>query len=91
MNKKVYRLKDDSKYEIPADRSEKSFHNLQMYITRRKLQITLDNRVKLFEELSQRYQKKPKRINDWLLGLLLLAGHYLLISLLICLSHFGLL
>jgi len=83
VKKKVYILRNNSKYQISANSFDKSFHDLQMYITRRKLQITLDNREKLLKELSQRYQKKPKKMNDWLLGLLLLVCHYLLILLLI--------
>jgi len=91
MKKRIYKLKNDLKYEILPKKSEKSFYDLLMYITRRKLQITLANREKLFKELSQMYPKKYKRINDFLLGLLLLAFHYLLILLIIALSHFGLL
>ena len=91
MNKKIYKLKDDLKYEIPPKKSERSFYDLMMYVTRRKLQITLANREKLFKELSQIYPKKYKKTNDFLLGFLLLAFYYLLILFIICLSNCGVL
>jgi len=91
MTKKIYKLKDDLKYKIPPKKSEKSFYDLMMYVTRRKLQITLANREKFFKELSQMYPKKYKKTNDFLLAFLLLAFYYLLILVIICLSHFGLL
>ena len=82
--KKVYRLKNDLKYEIPSDKDEKSFNNFRMYINKRKLEEALNSRKELFKKY-----KKPKRMNNFLLALLLLAFHYLLIFFIICLSHFG--
>lgn len=81
MNKKVYILKDDLKYTVPAQANQE-MHNLIMYITRRKFQETL----RLRQELVKKYGKKRKRMNDWLV-LVMLYGFYLtMVGLMVLLS-----
>ncbi|MCK4828589.1 hypothetical protein KA005_73340 [bacterium] len=82
--KKVYRLKNDLKYEIPSDKAEKSFNDFRMYINKRKLEEALNSRKELFKKY-----KKPKRMNDFVLALLILGFYYFLTLLVIFLSRFG--
>ena len=81
MNKKVYILKDDLKYDVPKDAASKTRYDFRMFINKRKLQTRLNERKKLIEK-----HTKP----DYLVQVLgLMAFYYLFVGLLILISKLG--